>query len=354
MKITGLGIVIWALLAWPAVATPSGDLAISVVDVEGGAAILLRTPQGKSVLIDTGWAPGQGGSPATAPATSADRIAAAAAALNIARIDYLIMTHYHADHLGGLESLLARLPVGTFVDHGVNREPMRANPTPQQRANAPETRYPAWVAAWQGHPHISAGVGDVLDVGSLRIQFVASDGQVLDTPLPGAGAPNPACTDVPPPPRTGGEENSRSLGMVLTFGRTRIVNLGDLPWEKEVELFCPRNKIGKADIYFVTGHGMDLSSSPPAAALQPRIAIMQNGSLKGGDADVIKSVDAYPGLQGFWRIHDTSRYPDLNGDADYVANRDGEPDRGHPIVIHVASKGAITVTNSRNGVFRHY
>jgi beta-lactamase superfamily II metal-dependent hydrolase len=341
-------------MAVPVSAAPAQDLRIVSTDVEGAAAVLMRTPEGKSVLIDTGWAPGQGGPNAASLPTSADRIAAAAASLGITRIDYLIMTHYHADHLGGLEALLAKFPVGTFIDHGPNREPMRPNLSPQQRGNAPEARYPAWVQAWQGHPHISAKVGQVLDIGALKIQFVASDGDVQDGALPGAGQANPACANVPAPPRVGGDENNRSLGMLMTFGKTRILNLGDLTWEKEIALLCPANKVGKVDVYFVTGHGMDLSSSPPTAALEPRIAIMQNGPLKGGDADVIRTVESYPGLQGFWRAHDTSRYPALNGDGDTIANRDGVPDAGNPITLDITPAGAITVTNSRNGFSKTY
>jgi hypothetical protein len=140
----------------------------------------------------------------------------------------------------------------------------------------------------------------------------------------------------------------------MTFGPTRLVDLGDLTWEKEVALLCPINRIGKADIYFVTGHGMALSSSPPTAALEPLVAIMQNGPMKGGDASVIQTIEAYRGLKGFWRAHDTTRYPNLNGPPDYIANRDDEPDQGHAIAISVTSDGTITVTNTRNSFERHY
>jgi len=343
-----------ALLLLSALPANAADLHIAAVDVEGGGALLLKTPEGKSLLIDTGWAPGQGGPDAASLPTSAERIADAAMTLGITRIDYLVMTHYHADHLGGLEALLAKLPVDTFVDHGPNREPMRADPTPQQRANAPEARYPAWTAARQGHRHISVAMGDTLDVGSLRIRFVASDGKVLDKPLPGAGAANPACANVSPPPRVGGDENNRSLGLLMTFGRTRMINLGDLTWEKEIALFCPTDKVGPVDIYFVTGHGMDLSGSPPTAALKPQVAIMQNGPLKGGDADVIRTIESYPGLKALWRSHDTRRYPELNGDPDFIANRDGEPDEGRAILLDVSRRGKIAVTNTRNGFTRRY
>lgn len=333
---------------------PAATLRIAAVDVEGGGALLLKTPEGKSLLIDTGWAPGQGGPRATGLPSSAARIAKAAQTLGIKRIDYLVMTHYHADHLGGLESVLARLPATTFIDHGPNREAMRPHPTPRQRANAPATRWPAWVAAWRGHHHLSVTAGDRLDIGALHILFVASDGKVLGAPLPGAGKPNPACAHVPPPPRIGGDENNRSLGMLMTFGPARMINLGDLTWEKEIALLCPVNKAGPVDIYFVTGHGMELSGSPPTAALAPQVAIMQNGPLKGGDASVIRTIDHYPGLKGFWRSHDSVRYPDLDGDPAYIANRQGQPDQGHAIMIDVTDKGQITVTNTRNGFSKRY
>ena len=343
-----------ALLLAPIPAS-AADLRILSIDTEGGAAVLMKTPEGQSVLIDTGWAPGQGGAQAASLPSSADRIADAARTLGISRIDYLIMTHYHADHLGGLEALLAKLPVDTFVDHGPNREPMRQGATPQQQANAPETRYPAWVAAWQGHHHLSVRMNDVLEVGSLHIRFVASDGEVLDSPLPGAGAPNPACANVPPPPRTGGDENNRSLGMLMTFGPTRIVNLGDLTWEKEIALSCPTNKLGRADVYFVTGHGMDLSSSPPTAALEPQVAIMQNGPTKGRRCGRDPYRDGLSGIAGLLaqpRHHPLSRI-------EWRSRHDRQPGRrAGSGPCHCPGREArtaqITVTNTRNGFSRTY
>ncbi len=360
-----------AIVAWtpPAgsVAAQSGsqkatnDLKIAMVDVEGGAAVLFVTPEHKSLLIDTGWAPGVGGPrpapgapPQPPPPTSADRIAAAAASLGVTKIDYLLMTHYHADHVGGLQALLARLPADTFIDHGPNREQPPANANPRQLSFAPATLYPNWVAAYQGHRHITAQVGQKLDIGSLHLEFVSGDGNVLTSPLPGAGADDPLCSGVQPMARDGGEENVRSLGMVLTFGKTRILDLGDLTWNKELELLCPTNKLGKVDLYFVTGHGMDLSSSPPTGALDPLVALMQNGAMKGGDAAVIKTVDSYPDLEGFWREHDSVRYPDLNGDPNYIANLDQQPDRGYSILVDVTPRGKITVTNERNQFSKAY
>lgn len=345
----------------PRTAERSKDLRIATIDVEGGAAVLFVTPEGKSLLIDAGWPPGLGGprpvpgaGPQSSPPSSADRIAAAAASLGVTKIDYLLMTHYHIDHVGGLQSLMAKLPVGAFVDHGPNREEPPPNATPRQLAFATVTSYPKWVAAYQGHPHITAHVAEKLAIGSMHLEFVTSDGNVLEKPLPHAGEPNPFCQGVEKKERNGGEENARSVGTLITFGKTRILELGDLTWNKELELLCPTNKLGKVDVYFVTGHGMDLSSSPPTAALSPVVAIMQNGPAKGGDEAVIKTVDSYPGLQGFWRVHYSVRYPDLNGPPDYIANLNGTPDEGNAIDVSITPAGSITVTNARNGFAKTY
>ena len=346
--------------AKPKAPKPSQDLRIISVDTEGGAAVLFRTPEGKSMLIDTGFPPGAGGQrylpgePPFAPPMDADRIAAAAATLGITKLDYLVITHYHGDHLGGLEAVLAKLPVDTFIDHGPNREFPPANATPQQRANSTEARYPALVAAYQGHNHILAQTGNTLDVGSMHIQFVTADGKVPDAPLPGAGQANPDCAGVKTNSNSGGEENARSVGMLITFGKTRILYLGDLTWNKEIELLCPVNKVGKVDVYFVTGHGMSLSSSPPTRSLDPLVAIMQNGPLKGGDEAPINMVNSYPSIKGFWRTHYSIRYPALNGDPNYIANLDWVPDQAYSLNLDIAPGGGITVINSRNNFSKTY
>jgi glyoxylase-like metal-dependent hydrolase (beta-lactamase superfamily II) len=339
----------------------SKDLRIVSVDVEGGAAVLFVTPEGKSLLIDTGWPPGMGGprpvagAPPAAPMpSSAERIAAAAASLGVTKIDYLMMTHYHLDHVGGLEALLAKLPVGAFIDHGPNREEPPANANPRQLGSAPVTLYPKWEAAYKDHEHITAEVGKTLSIGSMKLEFVTSDGHTPTAPLPGAGQPNPLCSGVAPMDRDGGQENVRAVGTLITFGKSRILYLGDLTWNKEIELLCPVNKIGKVDVYFVTGHGMDLSSSPPTGALAPLVAVMQNGPTKGGDKAVIDTVNTYPDLKGFWRTHYTVRYPELNGDPNYIANLEPLPDEGYFISLDITPGGEIVVTNSRNHFSKTY
>ncbi len=366
-RIPALTPLLTAALLFPAMSGARGgparsakDLRISVVDVEGGAASLFRTPEGKTLLIDTGWPPGMGnwprmsGKPATPTTSSADRIAAAAKAMGVTHIDYLLMTHYHVDHAGGVQALLEKLPVGTFIDHGPNSEALPAHADPRRLAFATSTLYQKWVAAYQGHPHISATVGQVLNIGSLRLKFVASNAELLSAPLPGAGQPNPLCAGVPQMERNGGVENVHSLGMLMTFGKTRILDLGDNTWNNELKLLCPVNKIGKVDVYYVTQHGMDLSSSPPTAAFDPLVALMQNGPMKGGDEPVLKTVDTYPHLEGLWMPHYSVRYPNLNPNPNYIANLNQQPDMAYPIDLDITRSGEITVTNTRNGFSKTY
>src|SRR5260221_4274141 len=100
--------------AWAASSNVKKALRIYFVDVEGGQATLFVTPAKQSLLIDTGW-PGNDG-------RDADRIVAAAKLAGISKIDYVLITHFHMDHVGGAPQLAARIPIGTFIDHGENRE----------------------------------------------------------------------------------------------------------------------------------------------------------------------------------------------------------------------------------------
>ena len=319
---------------------PAGDkLRIYFIDVEGGQSTLFVTPEGQSLLIDTGW-PGNNG-------RDADRIVAAAKEAGISKIDYVLLTHYHVDHAGGIPQLLDRIPVGTFIDHGPNRE-MDKGITEKDYA-----LYQQALATGK-YKNIQARPGDVLPVKGITAKVISADGNVIDKPLPGAGAANPDCQGTPAPPADE-TENSRSLGIEINFGKLTLLDLGDLTKDKEYLLMCPVNKLGHIDIYIVSHHGWDQSSSAVFVdAIRPRVAIMDNGAKKGGSTSVLKTIKAAPGLETLWQLHYSEEGGEANNTAsDYIANVQG-PDVGHSLELIAAKDGSFDVINSRTGVGKHY
>jgi beta-lactamase superfamily II metal-dependent hydrolase len=361
-------------LTVPALAA-DGTLKVVSLDVEGGGGTLFVTPEGKSLLIDTGWPGGYGLLPSPDGAqNSADRIVAAAKKLGLTKIDYLITTHYHMDHVGGVVELVKQMPVDTFIDHGPNVEhlPAGVKDDPQLPGGAPDILYPKYLEVIQTHKHIVARPGMVIPMGSMTDTIVSSDGVTLSKPLPGAGAPNPACdTALSKSARpVGGEENARSVASLLTFGKARIALFGDLSWDKERALSCPVGKLGHVNLLIVTQHGSNISSNPASIAdMHPDVALMGAGGKKGGDEEAIKTVKASPGLMGFWQTHENFAHPELSGDKNMIANLNppaatvaaqakslfsAPPDQGYAIHAEITKDGQITMTNDRNGFSKTY
>jgi competence protein ComEC len=337
---TLLGVVsLYALRALTAPLPEGGVLKVYFVDVEGGQATLFVTPAHESLLIDTGW-PGNEG-------RDADRIVAAAKDAGVSKIDYVLITHYHLDHVGGAPQLASRIPVGTFIDHGENRE-LTDNAT---------------VGAWKAYQHllasgnyghISPKPGDSLSIRGLKVEFVSSDGALIDAALPGAGQSNPACNGAARPP-TDQTENPRSLGTLLTFGRLRILDLGDLTRDKEMELMCPFNRLGKIDIFIVSHHGWLQSDSPVLVhGIDSRVAIMDNGAKKGGSPIVFDTIMGSPHLEDLWQLHFSEEGGSAhNVRAEFVANPDG-PDSGNYLELTARTDGSFGVFNSRTKATKDY
>jgi competence protein ComEC len=314
-------------------------LQIYFVDVEGGQATLFVTPEGKSLLIDTGW-PGNNG-------RDAERIAAAAKDANISKIDFVLITHFHDDHVGGAPQLAAKIPVGTFIDHGENRETNSAG------AKQVFAAYQQLLATAK-YKHITAKPGEVLPITGMQVRVVTSDGELIERPLPGGGKENGSCANAAKPP-VDVTENPRSLGTLITFGKLRILDLGDLTADKEMELMCPMNKIGAVDIYVVSHHGTASSGSPHLVhAIAPRVAIMDNGAKKGGSAVAWDTIEKSPGLEDLWQLH----YSEEGGDAHnvaapFLANLQG-PDTGNYLRVTAVADGSFAVFNSRTGETKKY
>ena len=261
------------------------SLDIYVADTEGGKAALFVAPSGETVLIDSGN-PGP---------RDGDRIVAMLADAGVKQIDHLISTHYHVDHVGGLVELSKRIPILHYIDHGPNVEV-------KQQVQTFEDEYKQLRAKAK---HTVVKPGDRIPVAGLDWRIVTSAGQVLKTPLPGGGRPNPACAQFQkrPDPATP-DDNAASVGSVVTFGQFRLIDLGDLLWNVEGELMCPNNPVGTVDLYMVTHHGLAQSGSDALVlGVHPRVAVMQNGTRKGGAVQAYEIMRKSPGLEDIWQLH---------------------------------------------------
>jgi competence protein ComEC len=307
------------------------------IDVEGGQSTLIVTPSGQSMLIDTGW-PGAGG-------RDADRIVAAAKSAGVSKIDYLLITHFHVDHAGGVPQLAAKIPIGTFIDHGISVEHGRDE----------DALYRAYVEARGTSPQMVAKPGDTIPLNGVSVKVLTANGEEIATPAAGGGEKNPLCgSEAKREVDTG--ENARSVGTLWTFGKFRALDLGDLTWNKELELVCPVNKVGKVDVYVVTHHGMNLSGSATAVhAFAPRVAIMDNGARKGGTVEAYQAIKSSPGLEDIWQLHHAVAGGTENNAADqFVANVQEKPDAGAGIKLSVRPDGFYTVTNLATGFKKEY
>src|SRR5229473_4680311 len=264
----------------------SKSLEVYVIDVEGGNATLFVSPSGESLLIDTGNA-------GAAAARDAGRIMAAIKDAGLQQIDHLIVTHWHADHFGGLAELASHITIREFIDHGPNVQP---------GAVADEFLQKTYPPLYAKAKHTVVKAGDKIPMAGLDVQVVTSAGETIKTPLPGASGLNPYCANFKP-----GENNAedpQSVGTYIAFGKFRTIHLGDLTKNKEFELMCPSNRIGAVDVLLGLHHGVASSNSEVLVhALHPRVGIMNDGTRKGGEPEVMKTVHSSPGLEDLWQLH---------------------------------------------------
>jgi len=311
-------------------------LEIYFIDVEGGQATLIVDPRGPALLVDTGW-PGFEG-------RDAERIVSTAHAAGLKKIDYVLITHYHRDHVGGVTELANRIQIGTFVDHGPNME------------DSDDSRqlYVDYQKAIGKSKHQVMKPGDRLPLRGITVETLTAAGEHLHDPLPGANQPNPVCASEPEA-EADVTENARSLGVLITYGKFRFIDLGDLTKRKERELACPNNLIGTVDLYLTTHHGLFQSNAKAIVdALHPRVAIMNNGPHKGGSQEAWETVHSSPGLEDLWQLHYALDSDKEHNVADtFIANLQENCESKY-IKVAADPDGSFTVFNSRNGYKKTY
>lgn len=331
-------------------AAPSKTAALEIyfIDVEGGQSTLIVTPDRHSLLIDTGWAGnGAGYNPGDPHAArDANRIVAAARDAGIEKIDYLYITHFHADHDGGVKELSQLMPIGTFIDHGAPAEAALSGSDETKRA------FEAYAEVRARGTHLEPQPGDRLPLADVEATIVTSAGIALPRAMPTAAGVNAACQDHAIPAGDPAE-NPRSTGVVIRYGKFRFLDVGDLTGPPLYNLVCPKDLIGPVDAYLVAHHGGPDTADPGTfAAFKPRVAIMNNGMKKGGALNTYQALHHVAGLEDVWQLHASKAAGESNFAADTIANLDESTADWIKLVAN--SDGSFRVFNQRTGKWKSY
>ena len=337
-----------ASLAGPRGADAQGakPLDVYTIDVEGGKSVLFVSPSGESMLIDAGW-------PKSANRdASTDQILDVVKKAGLTQIDYLVLSHFDVDHIGDVPALAARIPIRHLVDHGEIALPAGVTTVPE--------RFTTYAALRRTMDHIVVKPGDKIPMNGVSVSVVAAGGTLLSKPLTtsrGAGAPNALCAANPQAEEIPRDvEDNQSIGLLVTLGNFRMLDLADLESHHSHELVCPANLIGQVDVYHVNVHGQFKGIAPEVVGtLRPTVAIMGNGGRKGGDPPTWPILRAAPGLQDVWQVHySEAGMAATNPPADFIANLQGPADEHQLIKLSVMPDGTYTVTNTRNGFSKTY
>lgn len=320
-----------------AVALAADTLDIYVVDTEGGKAVILLTPDGETMLVDAGYP--------TRDDRDTKRIVEVAQAAGIRQFDYIVATHYDADHSGNVPQVDRQVPGKVFVDHG--------EPVPTMNERNRSSGYDRYVQAIGQRKRISVKPGDVIPLKGLQIAVVTAGGKAISKPLSGGGQPN-NLTPAGRPTYQDSGDNAGSVGLLYEFGKFRMLDLADLLSPIEYDLVCPRNLVGSVDLFMVSHHGLKVSNAKFLVhAVCPKAAIMNNGARKGGDPETLDIFRTSPGFRDLWQLHYSNAGGEKNAPADFIANLT-EPCDAKLIKVIAQRDGSFTITNTRNGFSKTY
>lgn len=317
-------------------------LDIYFVDVLGGAATLIVTPERESILIDSGWPGFENRDPKRIV-----HVLKEVAGLD--RLDHLVTTHWHTDHYGGVEGLSNLIPIGRYWDRGLPSDELDGLDFP----DGPKDDNPllvAYLKAAQGNRTVLKP-GDSLPLaGEVSAIVLASGGKVLGCCEGGEGAGSPQCDDLPADKAEDTSDNARSIALVVRLGAFDFLDCGDLTWNIERQLVCPVDQIRATDdrdtddqgvdVYQVTHHGLESSNHPTLIrTIQPTVTVMNNGPRKGGSASVVHLLRSIPSIQANYQMHrNVTTGPEDNTDPALIANDD--PEGGQFLHIHVEPDGS--------------
>ncbi|MFI5456977.1 MAG: ComEC/Rec2 family competence protein [Isosphaerales bacterium] len=326
-RIHGLSLIVTAVLSFGNMAVAAEPVAgraleIYFVDVLGGAATLVVTPERESVLIDSGWPGLEDRDPKRIVHVLRD-------VAGCDHLDHLVTTHWHRDHFGGVGGLATMIRIGQFWDRGLPEDPDARPDFPDgPKPNDPLGKAYRAASAGKRKP-LKAGAS--LPLKGAKVLVLASGGEVIDPAIAArsrddspAKLSNPLCANAPPDLPVDGSDNARSLALLFSLGKFQFFDAGDLTWNIEKKLVCPLDLIGPVDLYQVTHHGMDISNHPTLVkTVAPVVAIMNNGPHKGGSPATVKLLRSIPSIQAAYQLHkNAATTAEDNTDPSLIANND--------------------------------
>jgi beta-lactamase superfamily II metal-dependent hydrolase len=327
-------------------AQPPGVTEIYFIDTEGGQSVLIVSPSNgilgarETLLIDAG-------NLTNPPGRDADRIVAAMTDAGVDRIDYMVVSHYHGDHVGGVAALADKVPIRRVYDPGPFADELAGN-----RAAGFNSYLPV-----RAKMHVTVPKpGAKIPVAGLDVNIVSSAGDLTTMPVPGVrAAANPLCATAKEREQDNTPNNYESIGMTIDFGKFRYLDLADLTWNQEIQLVCPRNLLGTFTLYRTTRHGGDWSGAEVLVhTVRPRVAVMNNNPTKGGTPGTFQIVRSSPGIEDFWQLHSSDFVSkEVNSPDSFIANFT-TGDGGAHIKVTARSDGSFTVKNGRNGFTKEY